>query len=625
MTSWLGAVPASDGTFRFRVWAPDADLVTVRTSAAAGTLRAGDREACDVALDRESRGYHEGQAPARPGDLYRFVIHDEALPDPASRWQPEGVHGPSACVDPNAFPWSDGGWRGVPLRDIVLYELHVGTFTPDGTFDAAAAEVERLAALGITAVEVMPVAQFPGTRNWGYDGVDLWAVQHSYGGPEGLRRFVDVCHRRGVAVVLDVVYNHLGPEGNYVRSFGPYFSDRYRTPWGDGVNVDGPWSDEVRAYFIANARMWFEEYHVDGLRLDAIHGIVDTSATPFLRELADETRDLGDELGRTLLLIAESDLNDVRVIAPPEQHGLGIDAQWSDDLHHELHALVTGERDGYYRDFGDLDGLASVLERGWRFTGDYAGARGRRHGNDPRGTPGRRFVVFGQNHDQVGNRMRGERLADLVDLESTKLVAAAVLLSPFVPLLFMGEEYRETAPFRYFVSHTDPALVEAVRRGRAHEFAGFAWEDDAVPDPQDERTFAASRLDRTARDREPGRSVEALYAELLRLRRRTPALSRLDPGAVRAVTDRAAAVVAVRRRHPAGDAVTLLAFGTSRADVTSMPPGRWRRSLDTADERWAGPGSVGSVEIEVGGDGGRVTVMPRSATLYIERGAEAAR
>jgi maltooligosyltrehalose trehalohydrolase len=617
MTSWLGALPAADGTFRFRVWAPDAERIGVQVRSAAA---ADARDEGAVVLRPLARGYHVGEAAARPGDRYRYVLGGAELPDPASRWQPDGVHGPSACVDPGAFTWTDRGWHGIALRDLVLYELHVGTFTPAGTFDAAAAELIRLASLGVTAVELMPVAQFPGTRNWGYDGVDPWAVQESYGGPDGLRRFVDASHAEGLAVVLDVVYNHLGPEGNYLRAFGPYFSDRYRTPWGDGVNVDGPWSDEVRAYFMGNARMWFEEYHVDGLRLDAIHGIIDTSAVPFLRELADATRDLADELGRTLVLIAESDLNDVRVIARPDDHGFGLDAQWADDLHHELHAMVTDERSGYYADFGDLDGLATVFERGWKFAGEYAASRRRRHGNDPRGTPGERFVVFGQNHDQVGNRRRGERLAELVDLETTKLVAAAVLLSPFIPLLFMGEEYRETAPFRYFVSHGDPELVEAVRRGRVEEFAGFAWKGDA-PDPQATETFNASKLDASGREREPGRSTHALYAELLRLRREVPALARLDPGAVRTHVDRAANALVVHRRHPDGDAVLVLGFARTPADIFSMPQGPWCRALDTSHARWGGSGTDGGDRIEIPPEGGRIAVAARSAALYLEEHA----
>ena len=614
MTSWLGALPGDDGTFRVRVWAPDAEQVAVRVR----PDDAGDeRDTGEVVLRRQAGGYHVGEAAARAGDRYRFVVSDAAFPDPASRWQPDGVHGPSACVNPDDFAWTDGGWRGVALRELILYELHTGTFTPEGTFDAAAAEVARLSSLGVTAIELMPVAQFPGTRNWGYDGVDPWAVQNSYGGPDGLRRFVDACHAEGLAVVLDVVYNHVGPEGNYLRAFGPYFSDRYRTPWGEGLNFDGPGSDEVRAYFLGNARMWFEEYHLDGLRLDAIHAIVDTSAVPFLRELADATNDLGDELGRTLLLIAESDLNDVRVIARPEQHGFGIDAQWADDLHHELHAIVTGERSGYYEDFGDLDGLATVFERGWKFAGEYNVSRRRRHGNDPRGTPGERFVVFGQNHDQVGNRLRGERLAELVDLESAKLVAAAVLLAPFVPLLFMGEEYRETAPFRYFVSHTDPELVEAVRRGRAEEFAGFAWTGEA-PDPQAPETFEESRIDPSARGREPGRSMHALYAELLRLRREVPALAQLDPGAVRTQVDRAANALIVRRRHPDGDAVLVLAFARTPADITSMPPGLWCRALDTSNARWGGSAVGHPDRVEIPPRGGRLAAAARSASLFLE-------
>jgi maltooligosyltrehalose trehalohydrolase len=550
-----GASALADGRCRFRVWAPAAERVEVLLGDGART----------VLLRRAARGYHEevvADAPA--GTRYRVRVDGgEPLPDPASRLQPEGVHGASAVVDP-AFAWGDGRWRGVPLRRYVIYELHVGTFTPAGTFDAGAARLPELAALGVTAVELMPVAQFPGERNWGYDGVHPFAVQASYGGPDGLKRFVDAAHAAGLAVVLDVVYNHLGPEGNYLRAFGPYFTDRYRTPWGEAINFDGPDSDEVRAYFVCNALRWLDEFHVDALRLDAVHAIVDVSARPFLAELADAAHDLGEARGRPAYLIAETDMNDPRTLAAVEGGGLGMDAQWSDDVHHALHAVVTGERDGYYADFGEVAALRAALARGFVQVGGWSAHRRRRHGAPPRTGRGERFVVCAQNHDQIGNRMLGERLTALVDPALARLAAAATLLSPFLPLVFMGEEYGETAPFQYFVSHTDPDLVEAVRRGRRDEFAAFAWAGEA-PDPQSEETFARSRVDWSRRDGD-GRETLALYRDLLALRRDVPALATLDLDATAVGGD--GDVVTLHRRAGASEAWVALNFG---AEATAPP------------------------------------------------------
>jgi maltooligosyltrehalose trehalohydrolase len=567
-----------------------------------------------VELDLAEDGYHVGTlGEVSAGVRYRYVLDGgHELPDPASRWQPDGVDGPSAVDDPAAFAWTDAGWRGVALDRILLYELHVGTFTPAGTFETAIERLDDLGELGVTAVEVMPVAQFPGERNWGYDGVFPDAVQASYGGPDGLRRFVDACHARGLAAVLDVVDNHLGPEGNVLGAFGPYFTDRYRSPWGEAINVDGRGSDEVRRLFLENARMWFEDFHLDGLRLDAIHGIVDTSATPFLSELSASVEELQGRLGRPLHLIAESDRNDAKVVAPRDLGGLGMASQWADDLHHGLHALLTGERGGYYADFGGLEDLATALRRGWTYDGRGSRARGRRHGNSPAGLGGERFVVSAQNHDQVGNRARGERLSDLIDLEGVKLAAATVLLSPFIPLLFMGEEYGETAPFPYFVSHRDPGLVEAVREGRARDFEAFAWEGDQT-DPGAEETFLSAKLDHRLKQKEPHRSVFALHRELLRLRRGVAAFRDLRPDLADVRADERSRSISIRRPSPEGDALVLLAFGDEPLPVP-VPSGRWRPVLDTADARWAGPGGASLEPAE----GGSVLRPPRSAAAYIE-------
>jgi maltooligosyltrehalose trehalohydrolase len=472
-----------------------------------------------------------------------------------------------------------------------------------------------LKTLGITAIELMPIAQFPGQRNWGYDGVDLFAVQNSYGSPEGLKRLVDACHREHLAVILDVVYNHLGPEGNHLPDFGPYFTDKYKTPWGPALNFDGPQSDEVRRFFIENALYWVSDCHIDGLRLDAIHAIHDQSAYPFLAELSAAVHARAEQLERQVHLIAESDLNDMRVVQRREQGGLGLDAQWSDDFHHALHVLLTGERSGYYQDFGSIGDLAGALRDGWVYAGRHSSFRQRRHGNDPRAVPADQFVVCAQNHDQVGNRMRGDRLSQLASLEGLKLAAGVVLLSPFLPLLFAGEEYGERAPFLYFVSHESPELVEAVRRGRREEFAAFAWQDEA-PDPQDEQTFLRSKLDRGLATREPHRTLLAFYRELLRMRREVPALARLDKNAMEVVPSEEKCTISVRRWAGADEVCVLFGFG-QRTEACQMPwRGDWRRLLDSADTHWAGPGGV-SPERVPGERADAIRLQPQSFVLYL--------
>jgi maltooligosyltrehalose trehalohydrolase len=485
----VGATPPGDGRWRFRVWAPFVQRVEVRIGERMHRLKRGER------------GYHEAILErVAPGARYAFVLDgSRELPDPASRWQPDGVTGPSALFDPSAFAWTDAGWTPPRVQDLVIYELHVGTFTHGGTLDDAIDHLDDLAALGANAVELMPVAQFPGERNWGYDGVFPYAVQHSYGGPHALQRFVDACHAHGLAVILDVVYNHIAPEGACLAEFGPYCTDRYATPWGPAMNVDGPESDEVRRYFVDSALYFLRDHHVDGLRVDAIHGIVDTSAYPFLRVLCDAVH------AEHKIAIAESDLNDARVITD-----LGFDAMWCDDLHHAVHALIASERAGHYADFGDVADVAKALRDGFVYDGRYSVVRRRRHGNSPEGLAPHRFVVFAQNHDQVGNRPGGERLSALVDRDAARFAAAVVLLSANVPLVFMGEEYGETAPFLYFTDHADPRVIEAVRRGRETELGEGA-------DPQDEKTFLRSKLTRTGDD-----ELREFYRSLMALRRELP-------------------------------------------------------------------------------------------------------
>ncbi len=543
-----------------------------------------------------------------PGTRYRYVLgEDKARPDPASRYQPEGVHGPSEVIDP-AFPWTDDAWQNPPLRDYVFYELHAGTFSEAGTLDGAIPRLGYLKDLGVTAIELMPVAQFPGNRNWGYDGVFPFAVQNSYGGPQALKRLVDAAHREGLAVVLDVVYNHLGPEGNYLRDYGPYFTDRYKTPWGEALNFDGPDSDQVRRFFIENALTWVEEFHVDALRLDAIHAIVDASARPFVQELAEAVH----RASRPAYVIAESDSNDVRVIQSKSCGGMGCDALWNDNFHHALHVMITGERGGYYQDFGSVRDLAAAYNEGFVYSGRYSSFRRRRFGNSAKGAPAERFVVFAQNHDQIGNRAQAERLSSLVDFESLKLSAGSVLLSPYLPLLFMGEEHGETAPFLYFTSHGDPALIEAVRRGRAEEFAAFAWQGE-VPDPQSEDTFLRSRLSPTDSLDPLQRLLRDFYRELLRLRKKVPALS--HPAMDRCeATPLGEQTLLVRRWFEVHQAVILLHFSSSPAEIRPLATGEWREILNSAGARWHGPGGTSEAQKVSGAD--LISLMPRSIVVY---------
>jgi maltooligosyltrehalose trehalohydrolase len=504
----------------FEVWAPGAERVDLVLAEERRPMRRAEPDG-----DGGRTGWWILDAPdLGAGTDYAYSLDGGApRPDPRSRWQPEGVHGPSRLVDGGDVAPAGEGWRGSHVPSAVLYELHIGTFTDGGTFDAAAARLDYLVELGVTAVSMMPVNAFPGRHGWGYDGVGLFAVQEAYGGPAGLRRFVEACHGRGLGVILDVVYNHLGPGGNYLGEFGPYFTHRHETPWGPAVNLDAAGSDEVRRFFLDNALMWLREYELDGLRLDAVHAIVDTSAVHLLEELAAEVDALSAQLGRPLWLIAESDLNDPRLLWSRERGGYGLDAQWSDDFHHALHAAVTGETDGYYGDFGRLTHLATALKEAYVYAGSHSRYRQRRHGRPPHGLTGHRFLGYIQNHDQIGNRARGERIGHLAGPERQKVAAALVLTAPFIPMLFQGEEWAASSPFQYFTDHDDE-LGGAVREGRRAEFAAFGWDPTDVPDPQDPSTFLRSKLRWSERDASPHREVEAWYRQLIALRRSSPDL-----------------------------------------------------------------------------------------------------
>src|SRR5687768_16764211 len=617
-TTWTltrGATVENDGV-RFSVWAPKAKSLSVR-------LITNGREK-DHELESHGAGVFEGFIRgAKAGDDYRYVIDgDQALPDPVSRFQPEGVHGPSRVVDPATFQWTDDDWQAPAMADYVIYELHVGTFTKDRTFLGIEAHLAELRELGVTAIEIMPVAQFPGERNWGYDGVLPYAVQNSYGGPEALRHLVNAAHAAGLCVILDVVYNHLGPEGNYLGAYGPYFTETYRTPWGQAVNYDGRDSDEVRRYIIDNALHWITEYHIDGLRLDAVHGIYDMGASHVLKDLTDAVHAQAAALGRTVQLIAESDLNDPRMVRASDEDGHGFDAQWADDLHHAVHSVLTGETGGYYADFGGLEPVAKALEHPFVYAGRYSAHRRRRHGAPAAGISADHFIVCIQNHDQVGNRAAGERLSVLTDAAGLRLGAALYLLSPYVPMLWMGEEYGEPNPFQYFVSHGDEKLLGLVREGRRKEFESFGWGND-VPDPGAVETFERSTLDRSARSKPGHRELYALYRELLRVRREEPALR---PGGAEPHVEYNAeqgwiTLELAASGSEGADLMVLFNLAKTEVDVPVAPPkaGSWEHLLSTEDSDFGGKGSVPKTSNADGRNPGRLRLPARSAVLYRRR------
>ena len=596
-----GAFPYQGGV-DFRIWAPRAERLSVE-------IEGGPT----LPMQRHPDGLFELRAPGlRPGSRYRFAFPDgRRRPDPAARLQEGSVHEASTVFDA-AFDWTDAGWRGVPLTELVTYELHTGTFTPEGTLDAVVPRLAALKRLGITAVEPMPLAAFDGERGWGYDGVLLYAVHRAYGGPRALQRLVDACHAQGLAVILDVVYNHLGPSGNYLREFGPYFTRRHSTPWGEAVNFDGPESRMARELVIQNALYWVRDFHVDGLRLDAVHSILDDSPRHILEELNDRVQALAAELGREVHVIAESDLNEPRLVHRKEQGGYGLAAQWSDDLHHALHTLLTGERGGYYVDFGSLDDLAQAYRHAYVYTGQHSAHRKRAHGRSTAGLSGRRFVVAAQNHDQVGNRAMGDRLSASLPPEALRLAAAAAILSPFLPLVFMGEEYGETAPFQYFTSFPDEALGRAVSEGRRREFESFAWQGE-LPDPQEPRTFERSKLDWSLAEREPHASTRAWYQALLTLRKRRATLrnDRLEDVSTERQGDN---TLLVHRQGDSGEALLVLRLEAS-AGLIQLPEGRWIAAVDS----WAPAFARGEKANALGTDAleGGIRMGPWHAALLV--------
>lgn len=568
-----------NGQWHFSVWAPEKETVVLHV------VKPFDKK---IMMEKNSEGYFTVNLSTTKKDLHYFFQPngEKDIPDPASHHQPEGVHGPSQTIEHNLYQWHDSKWKGVSLSEMVIYELHVGLFTPEGTFEAIIPRLDELKAVGITTLELMPVAQFPGNRNWGYDGVYPYAVQNSYGGPNGLKKLVDACHQKGMAVLLDVVYNHLGPEGNYFTQFGPYFTTQYCTPWGDAINFDGEWSDGVREYFSENVIHWLENYHIDGLRCDAIHAVFDNGAVHFWELVQTKLKALQERTGKNFYLIAESDLNSPKVVKTPEQGGYGFDAQWLDDFHHALYVLINpSDRQRYY-DFGTIEQLVKAYNDGFVHSGEWVKFRKRKHGASSAGLPGDKFIAFNQNHDQIGNRADAKRLCMLVDHERIKLGAAAVLLAPYLPMLFMGEEYADQSPFYYFVSHSDQDLINAVQEGRRKEFEAFGF-DENIPDPQDEKTFLQSKINWQKRKEGVHNIILKWHTELIRLRKECSPLKDFQKRNCEAkqIGNNALALF----RHTAGmeeEMVCLLNFSEKETEFFSPFEKTAVKILDSKDEQW---------------------------------------
>ncbi|MFP4322377.1 MAG: malto-oligosyltrehalose trehalohydrolase [Anaerolineales bacterium] len=603
----LGARPREGGGTDFRVWAPQCEAVA---------LFLPDHD-LTLTMQTEADGYFAVYAPdANPGTRYVFRLDGEKdRPDPASRSQPDGVHAASEVLALD-YDWQHATFTPPSLRNSVFYELHVGTFTPEGTFEAIIPHLARLRDLGITSLQLMPVVGFPGARNWGYDGVNLYAPHPAYGGARGLQRLIDAAHGAGLAVYLDAVYNHLGPEGNYLWDYGPYFTHRYASPWGESVNLDGPHSDHVRHFFIQNALYWLEHFRVDGFRFDATHALLDFSAYPFMEALTEAINEWAAAHNRHVHCIAENDRSDPALTRPRDAGGSGMQAQWLDDMHHILHVALTGENDGYYADYADMGLMAKIMRDRFAYTGEYSPARRRRHGRSAEALPADRFIANVQTHDQVGNRMLGERLNGLTDFDGLKLAAGLLCTAPFTPLLFMGQEYAEPAPFLYFVSHGDPGLVQAVQQGRAEEFADFEWRGEP-PDPQSENTFARCKLDHPLRDTPPHSTIYALYQTLLALRHNHPALR--NPAPADTVITAEGPMLALDRYAGAARARIVFNFATSEPGTLDLPDKEdWHLWLDSCGGRWRGEDTPQPTAPDTfaPGKSQAITLPPKSFVIY---------
>ncbi len=597
-----------DSSCRFSVWAPFKESVHVLIN---------DKR--KEKLNLVTNGYWEAEIKGvQPGDLYQFELDKNMTrPDPASLSQPDGVHGASKVIDRQAFAWSDKGWKGIPMQQMIIYELHVGAFSSEGTFKGVAQKLDYLLDLGVNTIEIMPVSQFPGTRNWGYDGVYPYAAHNSYGGVAGLKELVNECHQKGIAILLDVVYNHMGPEGNYLNDYGPYFTDKYNTPWGKAINFDDAYSDQVRSFFLQNAQMWLDEFHIDGLRLDAIHAIKDLGARHFLSELSDLVRQLEEQQLRHLPLIGECDLNDAKYISHSGTGGYGLGGQWIDEFHHALHAWLTHETDGYYQDFGSFAHLQKAYEKTYVYDGIYSPHRKKTFGNSALNNSYDQFVVFSQNHDQVGNRMMGDRFTTLLSYDQLKLSAVAVLCSPYTPMLFMGEEYAEEKPFQYFVSHTDPDLVEAVRKGRKAEFAYFQKEGLETSDPHAEETFRDSSLswDITPDSRQ---AMLNLYKKLISIRKQYPAF-RMGSRPYTQVLAQDEALI-ILKRSSMDNHLTYVIMNFDREEqyfhMREKENCIFERILDTSEQQWDGSGATSQDQYR-GGE--PVEIAPFAAVILNQK------
>jgi maltooligosyltrehalose trehalohydrolase len=599
----FGARPLADGGVQFRVWAPLVKEIAL-------VVKAPHHRVLPMA--REKDCFHASVPELSAGVEYLYRIDGKReRPDPVSRWQPHGVHGASRVLDPEAFRWSDSGWKGIPLEQYVIYELHIGTFTPAGTFAAAIARLDYLRELGITAVEIMPVAQFPGARNWGYDGVYPYAVQSTYGGPDELKRLIDECHRRGLAVIMDVVYNHLGPEGNYLLEFMPCFSHSYKGPWGEALNYDGPYSYGMRRYIIENALYWLTEYHIDALRLDAVHGILDFGARHVLAELSDRFHREAARIGRRAFLIAESDLDDVRVIRPVAEGGWGMDAQWNDAFHHAMHCALTGDRHGYFADYGSLSDLRKAIVEGYVYDWRYSEFRKRWHGSSSADRPGRQFVVFTQNHDQVANARAGKRPALMLSPGQEKIAAALLVCAPNLPLFFMGQEFATRSPFTYFTDFQDHALARAVSEGRKKEYEGFLGA--GFIDPQSPEAFASSKLRWEELGNPEHDAMLQFHRELLALRRRHRALSNCRKDLTRVEFDGNAKWLVLERRDDSGECALIACNLGERRMAIPIAGGGLSLMLFGGDPGAAPPAG------EIASNQTSVELGPRSTAIYIAK------
>lgn len=576
-----GAKYLGNNRCRFTVWAPGKKKMVLHI------VHPSEQK---IEMNSDDMGYFTTEVETPAGTKYLYIIDDaeKGLPDPASQFQPEGVHGPSQVVDHTSYKWNDSNWKCPAFEDFIIYELHIGTFTGQGTFESAIEKLDLLTDVGINAIEIMPVAQFPGNRNWGYDGVFPYAAQNSYGGAEGLKKLVDACHQKGIAVILDVVYNHQGPEGNYIEQFAPYFTDHYQTPWGKAINYDAEWSDGVREFYSNNAVYWLQNFHIDGLRFDAIHAIYDFGAVHFWEVVHEKINALEKKNNRCYYTIAESDLNAPRVIHPVEKNGFGFTAQWLDDFHHAIYVLLDKEGAERYTGFGSIQQLAKGYSEGYVHSGEFVEFRKRKFGKSSAGIPGNKFIAFINNHDQSGNRIDGARLCSLIDLDLTKVATAMLFLSPYIPMLFMGEEYGDKSPFYYFISHSDKDLIKAVQEGRKEEFKQYIKPGQEFPDPQSEEVFNGSKLKWEKRNSGEHKIILEWHKELIRLRNENAVLKNFDKECIRAEVLNEAGLI-LHRKDATGKKELVALMNVSEKEIPYFLPGNngtWKKLLDSTEAKW---------------------------------------